>query len=485
MDKKKIVVIGAGVIGSAISRELCRYDFDVTLLEKNTEAGMGVTKANSAIVHGGYDDDPQSVRARFCAAGNDMFEGYCTELGVDFKRIGSYVLAFAESEMPYLKELQKKAIVNGIKGCEIHDAATILRREENISDEVCGGFWCPTAGITEPWMLAIASVENAVANGLKVRYEENAIDIKKSEKNGVLSVDGVLTDKNFYEADVVINCAGLYADTIVEMAGTQNIDLHPRKGEYILLDKKLGNLVNTIIFPVPDKKSKGILVVPTIDGGLLIGPTAEDLDRERREETSTTQNGLNQVVEKTMSMVKKIDLSLTVKTFAGLRPETPQKDFVIGLTALKGFINAAAMRSPGLTSAPAISKYISQVLVPESIGENCREKAGFNPVRKKDVRPATLPAEDWEKLVKEDDRYGNIVCLCNKITEMEIIEAVKKGARTVDSVKFRTRASFGRCQGGFCLPKIVEIISRETGLEPEKIRLSENGSEILIGKVRI
>jgi len=484
MKKKKVIVIGAGVIGSSISRELCKYELDVTLIEKNVEAGLGVTKANSAIIHGGYDDEPGTVRSKFCATGNSMYENLCEELGVDYKRIGSYVLGFKEEDGKYLSELFDKSKTNGIPGCEIHSAEKVKEREPNVSEKVIGGFWCPTAAITEPWMIAMAAVENGRKNGLKTFFEEKVIDIRTVETEGYAKVNGVQTDKAFYEADVVINCAGVYADEIVSMAGTEDINLHPRKGEYVLLDKKQGELVNSIIFPVPDKKSKGILVLPTIDGGLLLGPTAEDLAKEDRNEKSTTMEGIKKVIESTFEMIKGIDLSLTVKTFAGLRPETPQKDFVVGLTSLKGFINAAAMRSPGLTSAPAIAKYIAEKVVPDSLGFKPEENKKFDPVRKKEIRPADLEISEWEKLIEEDESYGRIVCLCNKITEREIIDAVRNGATTVEGVKFHTRASFGRCQGGFCLPKIVEIISRETGIGFEDIKMSGTGTQILDGKVR-
>src|SRR6056297_1351402 len=289
-----------------------------------------------------------------------MYTKLSEELGFDLKRIGSYVLAFEEDEKAHLEELMEKAQANGVDGCEIHNRDEILKRNPNIKESVKAGFWCPTAGITEPWMVAIAAVENAVLNGMEFRPGEQVIEIETEKTVNGKSVKQVKTDKAQYPCDIVINAAGLYADKIAQMAEAPCPVLHPRKGEYILLDKKLGPIVTNVLFPVPTKQSKGVLVLPTVDGGILLGPTAEDLGGDQKEDTSTTSKGLNEVRHKTSSMVNGLDFSQTVKIFAGLRPEDPQKDFVIGKTNVYGFINAAAMRSPGLTAAPAIAEHLGE-----------------------------------------------------------------------------------------------------------------------------
>src|SRR6056297_2198303 len=290
----KVVVIGAGVVGSLIARELTKYNCYVTLIDKEEDAGWGVTKANSAIVHGGYDDPVDSVRGRFAAKGNQMYTKLSEELGFDLKRIGSYVLAFEEDEKPHLEELMEKAQANGVDGCEIHDGDEILKRNPHIKESVKEGFWCPTAGITEPWMVAISAVENAVLNGMEFRPGEQVIGIETEKTVNGKSVKQVKTDKAQYPCDIVINAAGLYADKIAQIAEAPCPILHPRKGEYILLDKKLGPIVTNVLFPVPTKQSKGVLVLPTVDGGILLGPTAEDLGGDQKEDTSTTSKGLNE-----------------------------------------------------------------------------------------------------------------------------------------------------------------------------------------------
>src|SRR6056297_267373 len=480
----KVVVIGAGVVGSLIARELTKYNCYVTLIDKEEDAGWGVTKANSAIVHGGYDDPVDSVRGRFAAKGNRMYTKLSEELGFDLKRIGSYVLAFEEDEKPHLYELMEKAKANGVDGCEIHGKEEIIRSNPNINDAVKAGFWCPSAGITEPWMVAIAAVENAVLNGMVFRPGEQVIGIETKESNGVKTCQVVKTDQAEYPCDLVINAAGLYADKIAEMAGAKCPVLHPRKGEYILLDKKLGAIVTNVLFPVPTKESKGVLVLPTVDGGILLGPTAKDMDVDQKEDTSTTSEGLNEVRQKTSSMVNGLDFSQTVKIFAGLRPEDSQKDFVIGTTEVYGFINAAAMRSPGLTAAPAIAEHLVEKVIIEEMPVPLKKREDFNPV----LKPyPVLPEEDpqvWEEMVQKDERYGKVVCVCNKITEAQIVEAIRRGARTIDGVKFRTRASFGRCQGGFCLARIAELLARELDQPLNEIKYRTGNTKLLSGRVR-
>ena len=474
----RLAVIGAGIVGALIARELCRYEGEVLLFEREAEVGWGVTKANSGIVHGGFHDPPNTDRARFCVQGNAMYEELCRELDVPFLRIGAYVLALSEKELPVLEELHAQGEENGVPGLEIHSQAEVLAREPNVNPKVLFGLWSPTVGITEPWAVALAAVENAVANGLELHLSEEITGIRVEKGR----VQEVKTLKGRYPVDAVVNAAGLFADHVAAMAGLSQLMLFPRRGEYVLLDKAAEGLVRSVVFPAPSEKSKGILVLPTIDGGILLGPTAEDLSPEAREATETTPEGLKKVVEGAKRLVPKVDPSFAIKTFAGLRPESPQEDFVVGETRVKGFFQAAAMRSPGLTAAPAIAKWLACEVMASELSLN--RKGSFDPIRKGIPRVAELPEAEWEELIRKDPRYGRIVCFCNRVTEGEIVEAIRRGARSLDGVKFRTRAGFGRCQGAFCTDRILAILSGELGVPPEKASLRGPGSPLVMGKVR-
>ncbi len=477
----RVVVIGAGVVGSLIAREFCKYDIEVTLIEKNLDVGWGVTKANSAILHAGYDDPPGSTRARFCSRGNAMYDQLAEELDIDLKRIGSYVVALDEQEVRVLEELLKQGEANGVPGLEIHDRDEILKREPNLNPDVVAGLWAPTAGITEPWGVAIAAVENAINNGLRLVLKEKVIGFEFRGKK----ITKVVTDKNSYDADLIVNAAGLFADEVAKLAGAEYVPLHPRRGEYILMDKKLGKTVNAVIFPTPTKVSKGILVLPTIDGGLLLGPTAEDLPVDMKQNLGTTSLGLRQIKESVRKLVPNIDYSLVVKTFTGLRPESPQKDFFIGPSqVVPNFINVMAMRSPGLTAAPAIARCVVEDITQGQLAFKLQRKRDFNPYRKAIKKMVELPIKEWQQIVQQNPAAGRLVCFCNEVTEAEIVEAIKRGARTLDGIKFRTRAMFGRCQGGFCSIKIMKILERELGVDMSQIVLKSPESWIVDKKVR-
>lgn len=466
------------MVGALVARELCRYEAEVLLFERAPDVGWGVTKANSAIVHGGFHDEPGTLRARFCAPGNALFLELSRELDFPFLRIGAYVLALSRGELPILERLREQGEENGVPGLEIHPRDEVLAREPHASRGVVAGLWSPTVGITEPWEIAIAAVENALLNGLSLHLSEEVTGI---------GVDGgrvhsLKTERGEYQVEAVVNAAGLYADRIAEMAGLAEPKLFPRRGEYVLLDKAAGGIVHSVLFPAPSGKSKGILVLPTVDGGVLLGPTAEDLPPEAREATDTTPQGLSQVVEGARKLVPQLPLSQVIKTFAGLRPESPQKDFVLGESPVRGFYQAAAMRSPGLTAAPAVARWLASEVIAPDLG--LRMKDAFDPIRKGIPRAAELPPEKWSALIERDSSWGRIVCFCNRVTEGEIVEAIRRGARTLDGVKFRTRAGFGRCQGGFCTDRILGILSRELGLPPEEISQRGPGSPLVLGRVR-
>ncbi|MEA3238778.1 MAG: NAD(P)/FAD-dependent oxidoreductase [Candidatus Bipolaricaulota bacterium] len=474
----KLAVIGAGIVGSLIARELTRYDADVLLFEKEADIGWGVTKANSAIVHGGFHEVPGTDRARFCVEGNGLYEKISRELDVPFRRIGAYVVALSDDELPALQELYEQGIKNGVSGLEMHDRETVLAHEPKLNPSVVAGLWSPSVGITEPWSLAIAAVENAAANGLDLHVDEEVVSI--DVKDG--RVKRIITQRGEYEVDAVVNAAGLFADRIAEMVGLSEPVLFPRRGEYLLLDKKVGPLVSSVVFPTPNEMSKGTLVVPTIDGGILLGPTAEDLDAEEKEATETTHDGLHEAIDGARRLVPELNLSLVVKTFAGLRPETADRKFVVGRTAINGFFQAAGMRSPGLTAAPSVARFLARDIMAHDL--NLVEKESFNPTRRGIRKLLDLPARERDALIEVDPLYGRVVCQCNQVTEGEIVEAIHRGAHTLDGVKFRTRAGFGRCQGGFCTDKILLILARELGVSPNDVTLRGEASMVLGRKVR-
>jgi len=474
----RIAVIGAGVVGSLIARELARYDAEILLFDREVEVGFGVTKANSGIIHAGFHDEPGTLRARFCILGNAIYSELAEELEFSFRRTGALVLAFNAEEEETLKRLWEQGEANGVPGLALLSKEEVLAKEPEVNPAVRAGLFAPTVGITAPWEVAQAAAENAQENGAEFHLGEEVLGVEV--KNG--RVQALRTQKGPYFVDAIVNAAGLFADRISEMAGVPFPTIIPRRGEYILLDEPAGNLVHSVLFPTPSPVSKGILVIPTVDGGLLLGPTAEDLPPKAKEATETTSQGLSQVIREAGKLVPKIPLNQALKTFAGLRPEPENGDFVVGPTKVRGFYQAGGMRSPGLTAAPAIAQFLApEVIAPEL---SLKKKTAFNPKRARIPRAAELSQEEWEKLIREDPRWGRIVCFCNTVTEAEVVEAIRRGARTLDGVKFRTRAGFGRCQGSFCAAKIMAILARELGFGPERITLRGPGSELIFGKVR-
>lgn len=473
----RIAVIGAGVVGALVARELSRYEAEVLLFDREPEPGFGVTKANSAIVHAGFHDEPGTLRARFCAAGNALYPELCAALSVPFRRVGGLVLAFTPEEERILSMLREQGEANGVPGLALISGEEVLARESRVNPRVRRALWAPTVGITEPWALAQAATENAADNGAELHLGEEVLGIITS--HGM--IQALKTDKGTYPVSAVVNAAGLYADRVAAMVGVPFPAIIPRRGQYILLDKTAEGWVNSVLFPTPTPFSKGILVLPTVDGGILLGPTAENLGPEEKEASETTREGLAQVLEGARKLVPELPLTETLKSFAGLRPEPDSSDFVVGPSPVHGFYQAGGMRSPGLTAAPAVAHFLSE-LIASDLG--LPRKPAFNPVRLPIPRVEELTEEEWARRIQEDPRWGRIVCFCNTVTEAQVVEAIRRGARTLDGVKFRTRAGFGRCQGSFCMSKILEILARELGLPMESLTLRGPGSQCLIGKVR-
>lgn len=477
-----IVIIGAGIIGCSIARELSRYDLKVLVLEKENDVASGTTKANSAIVHAGYDAVPGTLMAELNVRGNELYENLCRELDVPYKRIGSLVIAFNNDERQKIEELYDRGIKNGVPDIQIIEKNEILDMEPHINSDVSCALYAPTAAIVGPYELTVGLIENAIQNG--VQLERNAEVINIENQNGKYKVNTI--DNKYYETNYIINCAGLYTDKIHEMVGGKGFKILPRKGEYHLLDKSQGKLVNKVIFQVPGKKGKGILVLPTVHGNLMVGPNATDISE--KDDFSTTYNGLLSVVEKSKTTIKDFILRESITSFAGLRavPSTTDRDFIIEESKQsENFINVAGICSPGLASAPAIAEKVVNMIASKEKLSFVPSKRFYNTRKSIETLNDKSP-EEIERIYKKDKRYGNIICRCEVISEAEIIEAIHRpaGARDVDGVKRRVRAGMGRCHGGFCLPKIIQILARELNLPPEEITKFGKKSNIILNKTK-
>ncbi len=470
-----IIIIGGGVSGAAIARELSRYKAEICLVEKEEDVCSGTSKANSAIIHAGYDAVPGTLKAKLNVRGNEMMEELAKDLDFPFKRNGSLVLCRNEEDMPALQMLLERGTENGVKGLRILNKAEVLTMEPNAADNIHAALYAPTGGIVCPFELNIALAESAYMNGVAFRFQTEVQDIKKTPDGFAL-----YTNQGKLETKCVVNAAGVYADKIHNMVSEKKLHIVPRAGEYCLMDKGTGSHVSRTIFTLPGKFGKGILVTPTIHGNLLIGPTAVDI--EDKEGTNTTREGLRQVMEKAAVSVKNLPVSQIITSFAGLRAHAAQDDFIIGEAEdAEGFIDCAGIESPGLTSCPAIGEMTAELLRNKM---GLEEKDNFISTRKGILKPARLSREDRIALIKEKPAYGNIICRCEMISEGEIIDAVTRplGAKSIDGIKRRTRAGMGRCQSGFCLPGTMEILSREGKLDILDIGKSGKGSQLLTGR---
>ncbi len=473
-----VAIIGAGVIGTFIARELSKYELDIVLIEKDNDVANGTTKANSAVIHAGYDTHADTNKGKFNSLGNPMFDKVCEELDVPFKRIGSLVVAFSGEEMDTLQELYDRGVENNIPDMKIVNQEQVRKMEPNISKEILGALYAPTCGIIGPWELAIALAENAVDNGVEIMLNSEVVDIERKEESYK-----IFTSSKDVEAKYVINCAGLYSDKINNMVAEPYFKIIPRRGEYYVFDKKAGDLVNHVIFQCPTKMGKGVLILPTVHGNLLVGPNAMDLDD--KEALQTSLNGLSFVKKYAKKTCEDIDFSQTIRTFSGLRAEPSTEDFIVEESKeAKGFINVAGIKSPGLSSSPAIAQHVVGIL--EGIIGKLERNNNFNPYREGIIKFQELSDEEKAKYIQKNPKYGRIICRCESITEGEIIDSIHRpvGARTVDGVKKRVRPGMGRCQGGFCGPRVMEILARELGEDMKDIVKDSKQSEIITGTTK-
>ena len=476
--KYDVAVIGAGVVGSLITRELSKYNIKIALLERCNDCAMGATKANSAIVHAGFDAKPGTLKAKLNVRGVELMKKFCKELNVPLKNNGALVVAFSEEEIPHLEELLKRGEQNGVPELRIVKRDELKQLEPNIGDTAVGALVAPTSSIVCPYELTIAGVENAVTNGAEFIRNCEVTGIKSENEEFVLS-----TTAGEITAKYVINAAGVHSGKIAKLIGDNSVEIIVRHGDYYLLDKSQGTLASHTVFQCPTKMGKGVLVSPTVDGNLIVGPSASDIDDG--DDVATTAEGLDKIYNAATKSVPAVSLRNAITSFSGNRAHPATDDFIIGSSDVnRNFINVAGIESPGLSSAPAIAEMVEGIMTELTGG--MEKKENFDPIRPEPVRFRHMSTEERAKLIEKNKAYGRIVCRCETITEGEILDAIHApaGARDVDGVKRRTRAGMGRCQGGFCGSKVVEILARELGVPMNEITKFGGESKIMYDRTK-
>ncbi|MHA1974032.1 MAG: NAD(P)/FAD-dependent oxidoreductase [Candidatus Hodarchaeales archaeon] len=471
-----VTIIGSGVTGTSIARSLSRFKLKVLVLEKEADVCFGTTKANSGVVHAGYAATPGTMKAKFNLLGNPMYTELCKELVVPFKRNGTFVVALEDDDIDQLEELHEKGKKNGVETEIITKRKRIFEYEPNLSPKTKAILFAPTGGIVSPYELTIALAENSYTNGVEFRFNSEVQNIETHEDYFIIK-----TQQEQIKTKIVVNAAGLFADKIAGMVGVNEYTIHPRRGEYVLFEKDCIE-INHVLFPLPTPTSKGILASPTIHGHPFLGPNA--LDIEDKEAKDTTSQGINEIIDGGLRLIPNLPLNKSITTFAGLRAVSSTNDFIIGESKVENFINAAGIQSPGLTAAPAIGRHIAE-LIAEKL--NAKTNTKFNPRRENPpVQFHQLSQVEQDRLIHQDPNYAHIICRCELVTKAEILDAIHRplGARTLDGIKFRTRARMGRCQGSFCTFRIMKILEEELGLKPEEITKKGGQSFMVIGSTK-
>ncbi len=471
-----VAIIGAGVTGSLIARELGLCDLSVCVVEAEADVATGASRANSGIVHAGFDAAPGSMKARMNKRGNELMPTVVQELGVPYENCGSLVVAFSEADDRHIDELVERGAANGIPVEKI-SGERVRQMEPMLSDSIVSALWAPTGGIVCPFTLTIGAMENAVANGVTLYLNSCVTAISRAD--GIWELHA---GDNRIRARWLINAAGVYADDISRMAGGESFGISARRGQYLLFDKSMPERTRSVIFGAPSEKGKGVLFGPTAHSNMIAGPTAEFVDKD---DNDTTREGLTEALEGVKRYIPTVDRRHAITVFAGLRAMPETHDFIIGRSqTAPGLINVAGIESPGLTSSPAIAAYVKELL--EEAGVSLTPKPGAVRMRKPIERFAEASSERQRELIAMDKRYANVVCRCEQITEAEIVESIRRpcGAKTVDGVRLRIRAGAGRCHGGFCLPRVMAILARELGRGYDEITKSGDGSWILDGRIK-
>lgn len=476
MDRFTVAVIGAGVTGSAVARELSRYGGSFVVLERAGDVCEGTSKANSAIVHAGFDAEPGTNKARYNVRGNQMMDRLSQELDFAFSRVGAMVVCLDPAEMPHLEALYRRGLTNGVTGLRLLSGEEARALEPNLSENACGALLAETSGIVDPFELTLGLAESAAINGVQFRFHAPVTGLEPAEGGWLLH-----TPQGDVFATAVVNAAGVHADDLHNLAcETRKLRITARRGEYMLLDHAVGDHVRRTVFQLPGKLGKGVLVSPTVHGNLLVGPTAADTDD--KEGLSTTAAGLADLAAKSGLAVQNVPLRSVITSFTGLRAHEAGDDFVLGESA-PGFFDAAGIESPGLTSAPAIGEALAAEIA-EKLG--LQKRADFDPIRKGVPKISALPPEERAAVIRENPAYGVIVCRCEQISEGEILDAIHGvlPAKTLDGVKRRTRAGMGRCQAGFCSPRVMELLAREWNMDLTQVRKNGPDSIIVFEKTR-
>ena len=472
-----VTIIGCGVIGASLAYTLSRYQLRVLVLEKENDVAMGTTKANSAVVHAGYDPAHGTLMAKLNVRGSAMMEALCRKLSVKYKRTGSFVLAFDEAQRAHLEKMLENGNKNGVPGLQLLSGEEAREMEPGLSENVCAALYAPSAAIIDPWGLCIAEAETAVRNGVELKLR-SVVTGMEDQGNRVL----LHTSTGDYETRFVVNCAGGWGHEISAMTGECEWQAHPSRGEYYLLDKSSGSLVSRVIFQCPTAAGKGVLIAPTVHGNLIVGPNAHDVQGPLNRET--TLSGMDEVAEVSHKSVPGIDFRQSIRNFAGVRANTSEADFIIRPAKnMPNLLHLAGIKSPGLSAAPAIAEYAAELL--QGMGLVLEEKQDWDGTREQ-IRFKELSDAEKAELVKKDPRYGRVICRCETITEGEIVAAIHSPIPpcSVDGIKRRAGAGMGRCQGGFCGPRVVDILSRELGVSPLDIRQDGDGTYILTGTTK-
>ncbi len=486
-----VVIVGGGVVGSITAYRLSGHGISVCLLEKEADLAAGATGANSAIVHAGYDPVPGTLKARYNVEGSRLFPSLCAELGVPFVRNGSLVLAFSEEEHRHLAGLLENGCRNGVEGLELLTADRARALEPALAGGIHSALLAPSGSIVCPYELTFASAETALRNGVDFFFEHEVTGIERPAPGGGFLLRCATRRGQGPErritARLVVNAAGAFADRISAMAGDASFTITPRRGEYAILDKQYGRPVGHTVFQTPTERGKGVLVTPAVDGNMIIGPNAHAVADP--DDTATTTGGMDEVWSSALRSVPSLDRSASIRTFAGIRATPSTHDFIVGESReTEGLFQAAGIESPGLTASPAISKALEEAVIGRlrRSGRAVGPRPGAVSGRVEPIRFRRLGLAEQAALLAADPRYANVICRCENITEPEIIDAIRRtlGEVTVNGIKMRTRAGMGRCQGGFCLPRVMGIIARETGMEESEITLSGTGSRILSGRTR-
>jgi len=478
MNEKKfdIAIIGAGVVGASIARKLSSYNLKIALLEKECDVSFGVSKANSGIIHGGFHHGSEYLKSKLEVKGNRMFDQLEQELHFPFRRCGIIVAAFSIEEMKTVEQLYMNGIANKVVGIEMCNRSRMLALEPKLNTDVIGGLYAPAGGIIEPYRFVFSLVESALKNGVKLFTDFKVISSEK--KSGIYNLVSDKGDR--ISSQWVVNAAGLFADEVSKIFAAEEFKITPRKGEEFLLDRNSAARTDHVIFPVPDSVSKGILVIPTVEGTTMLGPTA--IPQDSKEDVSTTSLNLGMVFNSARRMVPSVSQRDIITSFTGLRPALEGGDFYINISEKQEhFIQVAGIQSPGLTAVPAIAEYVKELLKKD--GLVLTEKPSYDPEIDKLPRMRTLHPEEADALIKTNPAFGEIVCRCESVSEAEIVAAVRHGHTTLDGIKFYTRAQMGRCQGGFCTDRIIKIIQRETGLSYEDITKRGKASWLLNDKI--